>query len=507
MVNNIKLNVLAVLSVVALSLALVAPTHAVEPEDVGGDVPASLETPGEEDGGKTLNVAGVGEDGEGEDGEDGEGEDGEDGEGEDGEGNDGAKAVADDLSNDVKKVVSTDDDSVASTKAVLIVPRFLVKFVEVGESFTITDENADDFEISSGMPLGPVSVLRTADANELKSSTQDISAGVTVTKGEGGVFTITATGVGNFSVFLTKGGAISTSIMINSVQFTDTDDPTLSEIIDNFKTAMKTIEEAMNSGDNEAMQAAFEAYSEAMKADSKKFYGLYGYADEEFDKMLALMQVMAKLINGDDLAVEQYTYEYTEEDFEYIYEYDEGYATMLDQLYDMLEDLGYTENISVYNIDLGVYDAGAEPDEDGEVYPFAWLNTLTSERMVVVEVEGAPEDGYERQFVAVRAHLEGYEKNEDGEFIFGDDGYPIPIWSYAVLENVDFDPETRLVSLWSDQFSTFAIAYEDVLIPLTPETGMFTNEATSASTSSSTLVVAVIAVIMMAGLVKFAKRK
>ena len=395
--------------------------------------------------------------------------------------------------------INNDEPTIES--AAIVRTQFLVKFVEAGESFTVTDELADSYEVSSGMPMGPVMMVTSTEPSELKSSLMDAPLDVTVTQGEGGVFTITANTAGSYSVFLKSGELYTTTIMMNVVEFTQTDDPTLSALIDNFKAATKTIEDAMNSGDYDAMQAAWQSYMESMQADAKM---LYGY--DEYEQMMAMMRVMSMLIYGEDLVVEQYVYEYTDEDYDYIYEYDEEYAAILDEMKGMLADAGYTENVKVYDFDLAVYNLNDEPDEYGERAPIAWLNELPEERVVVIEAEG-PAEGYERRYVVARAHFDGWATDEDGNYLTDDDGNWIPLYSYALLDNLEFDPSTGLLSVWSDRFSVFAITYEDVLVPKTPETGAFTSEAGANSSSILSVVSMAAMLVAMAGVLKFAKRK
>jgi len=375
-----------------------------------------------------------------------------------------------------------------------ISPVYMIKFAEVGETITITDELADSWGYSVGA-MGGYSVL------SFEKGSGSSSEPITITQGNGGVFTITINEVGSYDIWFYCGEQLSTSLMVNAVQFTDTDDPTLSELIENFKAAMKTIEEAINSGDSDAMQAAWQGYSDAMMADATKFYGY-----DEYDQMTALMRVMSMLIYGEDVVVEQYVYEYTEEDYEYIYEYDAEYAAILDELKGILAEAGYTENISVYDFDLAVYNNSEEPDEDGERYPVAWLNNLSSEREIVIEAD-SPEEGYERRYIAARAHFEGYEKDADGNYVYDENGDWIPIWSYDLIDHVAFDAAAGLLSVWSDKFSIFAISYTDVLVPKTPNTGVYTVEGGATDNSSLSTVFAIIALTAVVGAVKFAKRK
>ncbi|MBR6505747.1 hypothetical protein IKT18_02865 [Candidatus Saccharibacteria bacterium] len=486
-----KISVIVALIMAAFSLVYTAPTYAescdalVEecndetenPDDIDEDDEVDGESVAK--GGLTV-AAGVANDAE------------DDAEADAGDGVDvvvpegGDKKVLDSAEPEVKKEV---------LRLAAITPVYLTRFLEVGETITVTDALADDWGYSLGMSFSTMSFEKSDTLRTLSSEP------ITIVQGEGGVFSITVNEAGSYNVWFSSGEQLSTSIMINAVQFTDTDDPTLSEIIENFKAAMKEIEAAINSGDSDAMQVAWQGYSDAMMSDAEKFYGL-----DEYDRMTALMRVMSLLIYGEDVVVEQYVYEYTEEDYEYIYEYDAEYAAILDELKAVLAEAGYTENISVYDFDLAVYNNSEDVEEDGERDPIAWLNNLSSEREIVIEAD-SPEEGYERRYIAARAHFEGYQQDADGNFIEDENGNWIPIWSYALIDHVDFDAAAGLLSVWSDKFSVFALSYVDVLIPKTPNTGVYTTEGGATSSSSLSMMFAMIAVVMAFGAVKIAKRK
>ncbi len=489
-----KISLVVALIVATFSLAYTAPTYAescdaeVEECDIAGAV-NEVEGEGEIDAGEVVDIV-VSED---------EGDEEEDAklvkleESEDGEADTNIDTDIDVDSNDA--VLLDEKPLVAKagmlrTSSITLVN--LIKFAEVGETITITDELADSWGYSSGGISFGVSVLEKGSG-----STEPI----TITQGDGGVFTIVINDVGSYNVWFYCGEQQSTNLMINAVHFTETDDPTLTELIENFKTAMKAIEEAINTGDSDAMQEAWQGYADAMTADATKFYGL-----DEYDQMTALMRVMSMLIYGEDVVVEQYVYEYTEEDYEYIYEYDAEYAAILDELKGVLAEAGYTENISVYDFDLAVYNNSEEPDEDGERYPVAWLNNLSSEREIVIEAD-SPEEGYERRYIAARAHFEGYEKDADGNYVYDENGDWIPIWSYDLIDHVAFDAAAGLLSVWSDKFSIFAVSYTDVLVPKTPNTGVYTVEGGTTDSSSLSTVFAIIALTAVVGAVKFAKCK
>ena len=157
-----------------------------------------------------------------------------------------------------------------------------------------------------------------------------------------------------------------------------------------------------------------------------------------------------------------------------------------DALLDKL-DITFASNVKFYNVDVVVYADGEE---------IGTLKELTNDETVVISGFSGPAAGFKRVFQVVRYHtyIDGYDDNGD----------PIEKVEVTVIDNVEFDEATGSISFGSDRFSTYLVAYKDVFAP-SVDTGVFTGEGGSASSSVVLSVVSVVAVIALAGAFKFAK--
>lgn len=159
-----------------------------------------------------------------------------------------------------------------------------------------------------------------------------------------------------------------------------------------------------------------------------------------------------------------------------------------DALLDKL-DITYAGNVKYYDVEVVVYADGEE---------IGTLKELTNEETVVISGFDGPAAGFKRVFQVVRYHtyVDGWD----------DDGNPIEKVEVTVIDDVEFDEATGSIAFASDRFSMYLVSYKDVFAP-SVNTGVFTGEGGSASSSAALSVVAVVAAIALAGAVKIAKAR
>lgn len=115
------------------------------------------------------------------------------------------------------------------------------------------------------------------------------------------------------------------------------------------------------------------------------------------------------------------------------------------------------------------------------------LHKLNDKITVALATVEDPATGYTRQYFVVRNH--------DGTVT-------------VLTEGVDFYIEDGVIYVVADEFSTYAVAYKDILNPASPDTGAAARESGSVETTSSIVTVAgVLAAITLAGAAMFTKRK
>ena len=115
------------------------------------------------------------------------------------------------------------------------------------------------------------------------------------------------------------------------------------------------------------------------------------------------------------------------------------------------------------------------------------LHKLNGKITVALATVSDPADGYTRQYFVLRDHNGTVTVLEEG---------------------VDFYIENGVLYVISDEFSTYAVAYKDTLLPKSPDTGEETAvEGGAASVSLSTAIVVTLAALTVAGALIFAKRK
>lgn len=141
------------------------------------------------------------------------------------------------------------------------------------------------------------------------------------------------------------------------------------------------------------------------------------------------------------------------------------------------------DNVKFYDVtvDLSVDYGGDELYWVGTVHEFD-----TPIRVLVAEV-GNPASGYARTYFAVSNH----------------GGEPV-----LLTEGEDFEIVDGKFYLISNKFSVFALGFKDTLLPKTPDTGAYTAETEAAADNSAVMmVVAIAAIVTVAGVAVFAKRK
>ena len=157
-------------------------------------------------------------------------------------------------------------------------------------------------------------------------------------------------------------------------------------------------------------------------------------------------------------------------------------------------DAALIETIKGLDVDnVEYFDVSVWMSRNG--YDFGKMHQLNGKITVALTEVTDPETGYARQYIVVRQHA-----GEEPEIL---------------VEGVDFYIEDGVLYVISDKFSTFAVAYEDTLLPVeevvytvaAPNTGENTANEGGASANLSAAVIAAIAAVTLAGAVVFAKRK
>lgn len=148
------------------------------------------------------------------------------------------------------------------------------------------------------------------------------------------------------------------------------------------------------------------------------------------------------------------------------------------------------EALADYNVsEITYYDVSVVA-RDSEGWKLASLHKLNEKVIVALATTSEPAEGYSRQYLVV--HIVN--------------GEPV-----LLTEGEDFFIEDGVLYLWTDEFSTFAVSYEDTLIPevepKAPETGANTETTGSASASTATMIAGIVAAMTVAGAAVFAKRK
>lgn len=156
------------------------------------------------------------------------------------------------------------------------------------------------------------------------------------------------------------------------------------------------------------------------------------------------------------------------------------------------------------DVDAALIDMIGKMDVDGVEYydisvlmsrngqDFGRLHQLSEKITVALAEVTDPETGYMRKYIVVRQHAG--EKPE------------------VLVEGEDFYIEDGILYVISDRFSTFAVAYEDIQVPvvykvIAPDTGINTATEGGASVNMSVATIVAIAAIIMAGVAVFTKRK
>lgn len=148
------------------------------------------------------------------------------------------------------------------------------------------------------------------------------------------------------------------------------------------------------------------------------------------------------------------------------------------------------EALADYDVtEITYYDVSAVA-RDSEGWKLASLHKLNNRVIVALATTSEPAEGYSRQYLVV--HIVN--------------GEPI-----LLTEGEDFFIEDGVLYLWTDEFSTFAVSYEDTLIPevepKAPETGVSTETTGSASANIVSMIAGAIATLTVAGAAVFVKRK
>ncbi len=142
--------------------------------------------------------------------------------------------------------------------------------------------------------------------------------------------------------------------------------------------------------------------------------------------------------------------------------------------------------LASYDVDhIDYYDVSVLLKVNGD--EIGKLHKLNGKITVALANVEEPASGYTRQYFVVRDH--------DGTVT-------------VLTEGVDFYIEDGVIYVISDEFSTYAVAYKDTLVPKTPDTGeKVTASVGATSVNLSVAVVAAMTAIILAGAVIIAKRK
>ena len=141
-----------------------------------------------------------------------------------------------------------------------------------------------------------------------------------------------------------------------------------------------------------------------------------------------------------------------------------------EEMAEYIASLGYdVEDVNFFEVSVVISDGTSD---------FGSLHELTSEITFVLCEVSEPAEGYEREFIVIRQHDGVSEKlSADKYYIKGGKLY-----------------------VKSDKFSTFAVAFEDTLIPVAPDTGVFASEEKSSAVNVAGIsLVAIMAVLTMLG--------
>ena len=161
-------------------------------------------------------------------------------------------------------------------------------------------------------------------------------------------------------------------------------------------------------------------------------------------------------------------------------------VTPINDSVNAIEKAEIEKALASYNVDhIDYYDVSVLLKVNGD--ELGKLHKLNGKITVALAQVENPAAGYSRQYFVVRDH-EG---------------------TVTVLtEGVDFYIEDGIIYVISDEFSTYAVAYKDTLLPKSPDTGEETaTEGGVASVTTSTAVVVAIAALVLVGAAIFAKRK
>lgn len=198
--------------------------------------------------------------------------------------------------------------------------------------------------------------------------------------------------------------------------------------------------------------------------------GLFG---DGFEYFWSTMGVSSAVFNGDEINTRVEVTELEEEEVEV-------------ELIDAIGDLD-VKGVKYFDVSVWMSKNG---------YDFGKIHQLNGKITVALTEVADPETGYIRQYIVVREH--------DGEI-------------EMLEEGVDFYIEDGVLYIISDKFSTYAVAYQDTLIPAyggvaytvsAPDTGV--NTKVDGGATSTNMVVAVLAALTataLAGVAMFAKRR
>lgn len=371
------------------------------------------------------------------------------------------------------------------SKVINVNDSFTVKAVKNG---TISALNVTDEPVYSVMSVDDsASATDTGDTEDEvgfipEDATEDQ---ITITESAPGEYDIMALEAGRYLItiagFDTVNGVLTqrlTSVYVMAVGATTESATTITDIMNNWSEADKIAEKAwadyeevMSNPDSteEDIQAAYEAFREIDRE---------AFANAELKEKNAF---------GDDAdAIRQAVYEgktiSTKVAAESVAEADLD-EDVKDALLEKL-DVTFASNVKFYDIDVVVYADGEE---------IGTLKELTGQQVVVLSgFEGAAA-GFNRVFKVLGYHTYlDAEGNEQVEII--------------EIDDVEFDETTGSIIFGANKFSTYTVAYKDVLAA-SVDTGAFTGEGASASASVATSVVAAIAAIALFGAFKFAKTK
>ena len=147
-------------------------------------------------------------------------------------------------------------------------------------------------------------------------------------------------------------------------------------------------------------------------------------------------------------------------------------------------DITFSGDVKYYDVELLV------KDEDGNV--IGTLKELTGQQAVVIDGFTGAAAGYKRVFKVLAYHTR-YDENGEA------------YTEVIEIDNVEFDEATGSIIFPADRFSTYLVAYKDVFAP-SVNTGAATDtEGASATSSAAVSVLAVVTIVTLLGVTKFAK--